>query len=137
MSQWIYNNNIIDTPPEGYQGFVYIITLKNGKKYIGKKNFYFKKYKQVKGKKKAYQAESDWKEYTGSSESVNEMISVDGVDTIKKEIIHLCKTKSDMSYWETYEIFSTHSLLKDDYLNNWVSARINKRNVFGKIAYNT
>lgn len=130
---WIYQESVLEAPPEGFQGFVYIITLRDGRKYIGKKNFYFKKYKQVKGKKKAYKAESDWKEYTGSSDYVNEIISSDGLNSIKKEIIHLCKTKSDMSYLESYEIFVRHALLKDEYLNGWVSVRINKRNVFGKI----
>lgn len=134
---WIYQESVLEAPPEGFQGFVYIITLRDGRKYIGKKNFYFKKYKQVKGKKKAYKAESDWKEYTGSSDYVNEIISSDGLNSIKKEIIHLCKTKSDMSYLESYEIFVRHALLKDEYLNGWVSVRINKRNVFGKIAYST
>lgn len=134
---WIYQESVLEAPPEGFQGFVYIITLRDGRKYIGKKNFYFKKYKQVKGKKKAYKAESDWKEYTGSSDYVNEIISSDGLNSIKKEIIHLCKTKSDMSYLESYEIFVRHALLKDEYLNGWISCKIHKKNVFGKIAYST
>lgn len=134
---WLYNNNVLEEVPEGYQGFVYRITLPDGRKYIGKKNFYFKKYRQVNKKRKSYQAESDWKDYYGSSDYVNEEVLRIGKELIKREILHLCKTKSDMSYWETYEIFHTHSLLKDDYMNGWVSCKIHKKNVFGKIEYST
>ena len=39
---WLYNNELIETIPEGMVGFVYLITnLTNNRKYIGKKNFYF------------------------------------------------------------------------------------------------
>ena len=130
---WQLEGKEINEIPDGYQGFVYLITLKDGKKYVGKKNFYFIKTRQVNKKKKKYNAESDWKEYYGSSDYVNELVEEHGKDTVKREIIHLCKTKSEMGYLETYEIFVRHALLKDEYLNGWVSVRINKRNVLGKI----
>ena len=130
---WLWQGKEINEIPEGYQGFVYLITLKDGKKYIGKKNFYFIKTKQVNKKKKRYNAESDWKEYYGSSDYVNQLVEEHGKDTVTREIIHLCKTKSDMSYWETYHIFALHALLSEDYLNGWVSCKIHKKNVFGKI----
>ena len=48
---WIYEKENITEIPEGAIGFVYLITNQaNGMKYIGKKNFYFSKTKQVKGK---------------------------------------------------------------------------------------
>ena len=50
---WIYNNEIFEEVDPKYFGFVYIITNKlNNKQYIGKKQFTFKKTKQVKGKPK-------------------------------------------------------------------------------------
>ena len=62
---WLYEDKPIEDP-QGYWGFIYIITnLSTNKKYIGKKQFYFKKYKTVKGKRKGYMAESDWKQYRG------------------------------------------------------------------------
>lgn len=130
---WLFNGIELSDIPDGVQGFVYLITLSDGRKYIGKKNFYFLKPKQVNGKKKKVKVESDWREYYGSSDYVNEEVLRMGKDTVKREILHLCKTKSDMSYYESYHIFVRHALLLEDYLNGWVSVRINKRNVFGKI----
>ena len=38
---WYYNNELYNTTPEDFQGFVYEITeLDTNKKYIGKKNFW-------------------------------------------------------------------------------------------------
>ena len=32
---WIYNEKEINEPPEGFVGFVYIIYLPDGRKYVG------------------------------------------------------------------------------------------------------
>lgn len=132
---WLYKNEELTEIPDGYIGFVYLITFPDGRKYIGKKQFTVKGFKTVKGKKKRINKESDWRTYYGSSDYVNEEVKKLGVESIKREILHLCKTKSDESYWETWEIFSRHALLKSDYMNGWVSARIHKNNVFGKFDY--
>ena len=59
---WIYNGQLVEDTGD-YVGFVYMIeNLVNGKAYIGKKLFHFTKTRQVKGKKKKYKVESDWKE---------------------------------------------------------------------------
>ena len=51
---WLYNKEPITEIPEGAIGFVYLITNQaTGMKYIGKKNFYFSKTKQVKGDRKS------------------------------------------------------------------------------------
>ena len=42
-NDWIYNDEKLTEPPEGYIGFIYIILLPDGRKYIGKKLFNFKK----------------------------------------------------------------------------------------------
>jgi len=51
--QWTYQNQIIEDIPEGYIGFVYLITnTQTGQKYIGKKLAQFKRTKPpLKGKK--------------------------------------------------------------------------------------
>ena len=50
---WTYNDQPFAEPGEQDYGFVYIIeNLITGKKYIGNKLFWFKKTRQVKGKKK-------------------------------------------------------------------------------------
>ena len=47
----------------------------------------------------------------------------------KKEILHLCKNLSELSYRETKEIFVQDALLRDDFYNSWVSCRINANNL--------
>ena len=108
-------------------GFVYMIThLKTGRKYIGKKFFTKSKTKQVKGKKKRSRVSSDWMTYWGSNKKLQEEVKENGVDQYIREILHLCKTRSECSYWESWEIFSRHALMHESYYNEWVSCRIRK-----------
>lgn len=108
-------------------GFVYMIThLKTGRKYIGKKFFTKSKTKQVKGKKKRSRVSSDWMTYWGSNKKLQEEVKENGEDQYVREILHLCKSRSECSYWETFEIFSRHALMHESYYNEWVSCRIRK-----------
>jgi len=108
-------------------GFVYLITnIETNKQYIGRKYFTASKTKQVNGKKKRSRVSSDWVKYWSSSKTLKEEISINGTDKYTREILHLCKSRSDCSYWETYEIFSRHALLSELYYNDWVSCRIRK-----------
>lgn len=108
-------------------GFVYLIThIPTGKKYIGKKFFTKSKTKQVKGKKKRSRVKSDWENYWGSNKVLQEEVKANGTDQYTREILHLCKSRSECSYWETWEIFTRHSLRSESYYNEWVSCRIRK-----------
>jgi hypothetical protein len=108
-------------------GMVYIIThIPSGKKYVGKKFFTKSKTKQVKGKKKRSRVKSDWETYWGSNKDLQEEVKKNGAEHYTREILHLCKTKSELSYYETWEIFNRHALLSDNYWNQWVSCRIRK-----------
>ena len=111
-------------------GFVYLITdLESKRKYIGKKFFTKASYKQVKGKKKKIRKTSDWEVYYGSNKQLQDDVKSNGVDRYRREILYLCKTKSECSYRETKEIFVRDALLSDEYYNLWVSARINAKNL--------
>lgn len=132
-NDWIYNDEKLVEPPEGYIGFIYLVTLPDGRLYIGKKLFNFKKTRQVKGKKKRYLAESDWKTYYGSSDEVKRVLSEQGPSLFKREILHLCKMKGELNYMETWEIFKRGALLTEDYVNAWVSAKIHKATVFKSV----
>ena len=74
--QWTYQGKLVEEIPEGYVGFVYLITnLTDNRKYIGKKLAQFKVTKKpLKGKKNKRRStkESDWKDYWGSSPSLIE-----------------------------------------------------------------
>lgn len=111
-------------------GFVYRITNKtNDMKYIGKKLFIStNKLPPLKGKtrKRIVRKESDWKTYFGSSDEVKMLVEQLGADAFHREILHLCKTKGEMSYLEMYEQVTNHALLRDDYYNGIIQVKIHR-----------
>jgi hypothetical protein len=143
MNPWIYQGQKFELPvnadPTNIQGFVYILINRfNGKKYIGKKFFWSSKSKQIKGKKKKFKVESDWKTYCGSSEMVRKVIDQDGDDAFTREILHLCASKGECSYWESYEIFRQQALINpDQFYNEWISCRIRRAHLKNLIISST
>ena len=131
---WYYNNEVFETIPEGIIGYVYQITnLVNDRKYIGKKNFYFSKTKQVKGKKKRFKVESDWQKYFGSNKELVYDVVKYGKDKFRREILILCKTKGDFAYHEARLQFENKVLESDQFYNSWIMCRIHKKHLtFGK-----
>ena len=105
---WTYNGSEYDLGESTHKdvyGFVYIITNESsGKKYIGKKVFW-----------------SDWKSYYGSNETLNEERHSGTV--FKREILRLCSTKSECTYFEAKLQFQYDVLLSDEYYNGWIMAR--------------
>ena len=140
---WIYNNNIVDVPPDDAIGFVYIITnLTNDRKYIGKKLLTFAKttYKTVKlkngnKKKKKIRSriDSDCQEYYGSSIELSKDIELLGKENFSREILYYCKTKSECSYIEAREQFTRKVLESNDYYNGHIQLRCHKSHILGKI----
>jgi len=126
---WFYNGEYIDNPGD-YVGFVYQITNQtNGRKYIGKKNFYFSKTRTIKGKKKRSKVESDWQDYYGSNKELAADVKELGKENFKREILKLCKFKGEMSYFELKEQMLRNVLETDDYYNSWVSGKIHKKHI--------
>jgi hypothetical protein len=125
---WTYNNREFTGDGIGdYFGMVYLITnTRTGRKYVGKKFFTKAARRQVKGKSKKVRIASDWEKYFGSNKVIQEEVKTLGEDVFKREILHLCKSRSECSYWETWEIFNRDALRTDDYYNDWVSCRIRK-----------
>ena len=128
---WTYNDNEYDETPEEYQGFVYIITdLTNNKSYLGKKFFWKPKIlPKTKTRKRRVKTrvESDWRTYYGSSKEVQELVENNGVDSFKRKILRLCKTKGECSYFEAKYQFDYDVLLRDDFYNGIISCRIHKK----------
>ena len=126
---WIYKGEIVEDIGN-YVGFVYmIVNLRTNKRYIGKKNFYFSKTKQVKGKKKRHKVESDWKDYFGSNEELNHHVNIFGEDQFKREILRFCESKGEMSYFEAKYQFQYDVLESDQFYNSWISCKIHKKHL--------
>jgi hypothetical protein len=127
---WLYNNELIETIPEGMVGFVYLITnLTNNRKYIGKKNFYFSKTKTVKGKKKKFKVDSDWKNYYGSSAELSADVELFGKENFKREILRFCISKGETSYYEARLQFEEKVLEREDYYNSYIQCRIHQKHL--------
>lgn len=85
-------------------GFVYrIINMQTGQSYIGKKNFWSRTRKSVKGKKRRQVIikESDWKTYISSSTSVQEDIRIHSKAMFQFHILSVHKTKQELDFAET------------------------------------
>ena len=130
---WTYQQQPLEEIPEGYIGFVYLITnLTTGQKYIGKKLAQFKKTRPpLKGKrlKRRTTVESDWRDYWGSSERLQADVNTLGPENFTREVLYLCKSKAEMSYLEAREQFERRVLETDDYYNGIINVRVGGSNI--------
>jgi hypothetical protein len=128
LGHWVLTEGVILT--ENTFGFIYEITNTiNQKKYIGKKQCKSKlKRKPLKGKKnkRIEIKESDWREYTSSSNDLNEDIKNYGKDKFIFKILRACGSKWELAYFEIKEQLQREVLLKDDYYNGIINVRIGR-----------
>jgi hypothetical protein len=127
---WLYHDSPfepIELDPKKIYGFVYLIeNLVNGRKYVGKKLFFFKGFKTVKKKKKRILVESDWKTYYGSSNALQKDIAEIGKINFRRVILHLCTSKSECSYLEMKEQVERKAILSDEYYNDQIRVRVTR-----------
>jgi len=125
---WMYKGKTVESIPDEYVGFVYLITNKKTKqKYVGKKLAKFKTTKPpLKGKKNKRRGykESDWREYWGSSDRLNEDVKNLGEQNFSREILYFCKSRAEMSYIEAREQFDRRVLETDEYYNGIINVRV-------------
>jgi len=127
---WLYNEEEYTEIGDKVIGCVYLITnLRTNRKYIGKKNFYFTKTKQVKGKKKRHKVESDWRDYYGSNEELKHHVNIFGKDAFKREILRLCYSKGEMTYFEAKYQFENSVLESEEYYNTWIMCKVRKNHL--------
>ena len=130
---WTYNGKEYDQTPEDYQGFVYLITeLDTGKKYIGKKNFWRPKVlpkNSKRARKVRTRTESDWRTYFGSNTDLQTLQEQKGSSNYRREILRLCITKGEMSYYEAKLQFDNDVLLSDEYYNEFIGCKIHSRHL--------
>lgn len=137
---WIYQGKEFDEfcIPDGAVGFVYIMSAIIDQKsvlYIGKKNF-FANIKRPLGKKalamstdkrlKKYKRElkPDFMRYYSSNKILKEAHK-NGV-MIKREILRICYSSTELTYQETKHQFVYEVLEKQEYLNGNILGRFYK-----------
>ena len=129
---WYYNGQEFTSDDIGENvGFVYVLTdRENGMKYLGKKNFHSRrKLPPLKGKTKRRTkvTESDWQTYYGSSDNVKLLVEEHGGERFHREIVHLAKSKGELSYMEAKLQFDYEVLLKPkEWYNGIIQCRINR-----------
>lgn len=131
---WLYEGHPFTSDMIGeYFGFVYLITnLDNDRMYVGKKWFWStRKLPPLKGKtrKRRVQKESDWQKYYGSSDEVKLLVEQHGESNFKREILRLCKTKGECSYYELVEQVDREVLLRDNYYNEFIGVKIHSKHI--------
>lgn len=137
MNCWLHEGECLEQPPEGYYGFIYMITnLLDSRIYVGKKQFTHKKKTKLSKKArvgtrkriKVEQVDSQWLNYWSSSKELQEDVKNLGEDKFKREILHLCKNKAELSYYEGYCQYHLEVLIKPSY-NKWIMVRVYKNNL--------
>lgn len=126
--------------PDGAIGFIYLIHYSNGKKYIGRKSLYsFTKRNFGKKelalitdkRKKTYEIvkkEMKWQSYEGSKKEIKDL-KTEGISIVKKEILKVCFTLKQMTYYETQCLFSYGVLESEDYYNDNILGKFYSRDL--------
>lgn len=135
IHNWVYRDaditELTDFPSKCV-GFIYRITnVQNGKFYIGKKILQTNRKKKLtkreiaehtapgrKPTSKRVVAESNWKTYFGSSEELLKDIKQVGSEHFRREILHLCYNKKQLTYYEVYYQMQLRVLHIDSYNSN-------------------
>ena len=131
---WMLNNDEFTSSMIGdYVGFTYIIDNNaNGRRYIGKKLFHKSKtlpITKTRKKRKRVKVESDWKDYWGSCKELLDDINELGKHRFRRKILRLCRTKGDLSYYETQQQILRDVLRDDRYYNNIIQCRIHSKHL--------
>jgi hypothetical protein len=134
-------NSIEDFPPNTV-GFIYkIVNVVNGKFYIGRKVIFnntnkvltkkeiaeWNKPGRVPRKKKVVK-ESDWLSYHGSNKLINQERKDLGDNIFSREILKVCYTKKQLTYWEVYYQMQYDVLRVDSYNDN-IQGRFYRKDV--------
>lgn len=138
---WLYEGKVFteDMIPEGAIGFIYEMeAIIDGKAvcYIGKKNFFSTRKKKFGKKALAAMTDKRSKKYTlvtkpdyenyYSSNDVLKKAHKEGVP-IKRFILRICYTKTELTYQETKYQFGRGVLEKEEYLNANILGRFYKQ----------
>lgn len=133
---WIHNNKCLEEPPEGYFGFIYLITnTLDGKIYVGKKQFTHRKTTRVskrvkkatgtRKRKNVTNVDSGWKDYYGSCMELKAALSVIDKKHFKREVLMFCKSKAELTYYEMQYQVDMKVMFVPSY-NGWIGGKVFK-----------
>lgn len=142
MTCWLLKGKCLKRQPLQYYGFVYRITVADsddlpkemrGRIYIGKKAFMYNRTRRLSKKKRKETGkrverttvDSKWLSYFGSNKQLIADVAAFGEKYFKREILHLCFTKAQLSYYEVKEQIE-HEVLSVNSYNGWISCKIFK-----------
>ena len=113
FGHWEYNGDLDTTA----FGFLYLITnTANNRKYVGIKQFSFKR-----GKRRV---PSGWQDYTGSSKWLNDDISKLGINKFNFIILGTYKDKPSLKYAEAKFIIENDCLYSRDWYNQFIGLKL-------------
>lgn len=141
---WVYQNKKIeniDQLPSNAIGFIYrTIHQPTNKMYIGKKVLYFNTKKKLTKKEiaewskpgrapktKIVNKESDWIKYYGSDKWILQQIKEGRKDEFVREILQLCYTKKQLTFYEVYHQMLNNVLTDNQYLNDNILGKFYRR----------
>ena len=64
-----------------------------------------------------------------SNKELLQHVEIFGKEKFTREIIRLCKSKGEASYYEAKEQFDRDALLSENYYNSWIMVRVRKSHV--------
>ena len=137
---WVYKSKEFDESciPEGSVGFIYLMTaIIDGKSvaYIGKKNFFSNTKKKLGKKALAQVTDKRLKKYTrelkpsfmnyySSNQQLKEAHKAGLI--IKREILMICNSATELTYQEVKHQFIHEVLEKEEFLNGNILGRFYK-----------
>ena len=74
--------------------------------------------------KRRSKVESDWRDYWGSSDQLQEDVNQIGEDKFTREILYYCPSRGVASYLEAREQFERRVLETDEYYNGIINVRV-------------
>lgn len=133
---WLYQGKPYTEVPQEYEGFVYLIhNPQTNRFYIGQKRFWsVKKLPPLKGKtnKRHKRVATDWQDYWGSSDALQQDLALLGHDKFVRTIVKLCITKGDLNYYETKLQFKYDVLRDERSYNGIINCKIHRNHLSKK-----
>jgi hypothetical protein len=137
VSKILTVEDLINDPnfnPEDYYGYIYMTTFLNlNKSYIGKKEAALIEGKGRRPLTEKVKKDSGWKEYYGSEKEVIELSKTEPADKVIRTVLHLCKTKKELSYYELKNLFKYEVLEQPDrYFNGNIAGTYFRKDLNSK-----